>query len=220
MKPFIKENITKLITSESNDGMSSYNNWMAQQHHNAYEVFYNFLNEVKPKRILEIGTARGGFTQFLSWVSKENNLDIHILSYDIFVYRDANWFEEMANNNVDLRIENVFSNDYTEVKQEVIDYIQQDGTTIVLCDGAEKIKEFNLLSNYLKPGDYILAHDYAETRELFENEIQNKLWNWNEINQEQIVNSCLKNNLEKYNADVFESVVWTCRVKKSLPTQK
>ncbi len=214
MKPFIKENITKLTTPDNNDGLSSYNGWEAQQHHNAYEIFYNFLNKVKPKQILEIGTARGGLTQFISWAAKENNLNTHILTFDIFIYRETSWFEEMANNNVTVRIENVFSNDYTQVKQEVIDYIQQDGVTVVLCDGAEKIKEFNLLSGYLKSGDYILAHDYAETREVFEKQIQNKLWNWNEIDQEQINDSCVKYNLEKYNETEFESVVWTCRVKK------
>ena len=75
------EEITKKINLEENDGLSSYMNMAAQQNHNVYEVFYNFLNEVKPKRILEIGTALGGFTQFLNKVSKESNLNINILSY-------------------------------------------------------------------------------------------------------------------------------------------
>ena len=39
-----------------------------QQNHNVFEVFYNFLNETKPKQILEIGTALGGFTSFLQKV--------------------------------------------------------------------------------------------------------------------------------------------------------
>ena len=50
------ENITKKVNLEMNDGLSSFMGMASQQNHNVYEVFYNFLNKVKPKRILEIGT--------------------------------------------------------------------------------------------------------------------------------------------------------------------
>ena len=43
------------------------------------ELIQHIFNRTKPKRILEIGTALGGFTQFLKKVSDESNLDINIL---------------------------------------------------------------------------------------------------------------------------------------------
>ena len=204
------EDITKKINLEENDGLSSYMNMAAQQNHNVYKVFYNFLNEVKPKRILEIGTALGGFTQFLNKVSNKLNLDINILSYDI---HRMNWYDTMINEGIDVRVENVFNNDYSSVKQEIIDFIQEDGLILVLCDGGNKVGEFNLLSNYIKEGDFIMAHDYADNRENFDNNFNRKIWNWHEIQDSDINESCLKNNLKSYNKEIFDSVVWVCKIK-------
>ena len=143
---FNKE-ITKKIDLNVNDGLSSYMGMAAQQNHNVYQTFYNFLNEIKPKRIIEIGTALGGFTQFLKKVSDESHLNIDILSYDI---HKMAWYEDMVKTGIDVRVENIFDVDYSFIKQEVIDFIQQDGITIVLCDGGDKVREFNILSNYIK----------------------------------------------------------------------
>jgi len=204
------EEITKKINLEENDGLSSYMGMASQQNHNAYEVFYNFLNEIKPKRILEIGTALGGFTQFLNKVSKESNLDVNILSYDI---HRMNWYDTMVDEGIDVRVENIFNNDYSSVSQEIIDFIKEDGVTIVLCDGGNKVGEFNLLSNYIKDGDFIMAHDYSDNRENFDTNFNRKIWNWHEIQDSNINESCLRNNLKSYNKEIFDSVVWVCKVK-------
>lgn len=207
----LENKITRKINLEENDGLSSFMGMASQQTHEVYEVFYNFLNEVKPVRILEIGTALGGFTQFLKWVSEEINHPIDILSYDIY---GRSWYDDMINSGIDVRIEDIFTDNYQGVKQEVIDFIQQDGVTIVLCDGGNKIGEFNVLSNFIKSGDFIMAHDYGENKEVFETKINRKLWNWFEISNDDIKDSCVSNNLDYYNKEVFETVVWTCRQKK------
>jgi len=67
----IQENITRFTDLENNDSLSAFMNHTAQQSHFAYEVFYNFIKETKPKRILEIGTALGGFTEFLFIIINE-----------------------------------------------------------------------------------------------------------------------------------------------------
>lgn len=206
---FNKE-ITKKIDLIINDGLSSYMGMASQQNHNVYEVFYNFLNEIKPKRILEIGTALGGFTQFLKKVSDESQLDIDILSYDIY---EKNWYKNMIELGIDVRVENVFDSNYQSVKQEVIDFIQQDGVTIVLCDGGNKVGEFNILSNYIKQNDFILAHDYIDTCENFNQNYYKKIWNWHEISEGDITNSCERNNLKSYNKETFDSVIWVCKIK-------
>ena len=207
----LENKITRKINLEENDGLSSFMGMTAQQTHEVYEVFYNFLNEVKPVRILEIGTALGGFTQFLKWVSEEINHPIDILSYDIY---GRSWYDDMINDGIDVRIEDIFTDNYQRVKQEVIDFIQQDGVTIVLCDGGNKIGEFNVLSNFIKSGDFIMAHDYGENKEVFETKINRKLWNWFEISNDNIEESCVSNNLDYYNKETFENVVWTCRQKQ------
>lgn len=204
------DEITKEVNLIMNDGLSSYMGMASQQNHNVYEIFYNFLNDVKPKRILEIGTALGGFTQFLKKVSDESQLDINILSYDIY---EMTWYQTMIQNDIDVRVENVFDSNYQSVKQEVIDFIQQGGITLVLCDGGNKVGEFNLLSNYIKEGDFIMAHDYADNRENFDTNFNRKIWNWHEIQDSDINESCLRNNLKSYNKEIFDSVVWVCKTK-------
>jgi cephalosporin hydroxylase len=206
----ITENITKFTDLDKNDSLSSFMGHSAQQSHNVYQVFYDFLNETKPKRILEIGTALGGFTSFLKIVIDSLNLDTQILSYDISA---RPWYTDMINNGIDVRVENIFSDNFESVKQEVIDFIKSEGRTIVLCDGGWKIGEFNLLSKYIKEGDFILAHDYAYDKVTYESEIKNKIWNWCEITESDIQDAVFLNNLKSYQEDKFSKAVWVCKYK-------
>lgn len=208
---FNKDNITKKTNLETNDSLSYYLNYASQQNHNAYEVFYNLLNEIKPKRILEIGTALGGFTSFLNIVSKENNLNIDILTYDIYA---RPCYSDMRDDGIDVRVENVFGDNFEKVNDEVIKYIQQDGITIVLCDGGDKIREFNLLSNYIKRNDLIMAHDYAYDIDKYQKDIQYKIWNWCEITEYDIYEASVKNNLINYSQNIFDNIVWVCKIKE------
>lgn len=206
----IQENITRFTDLDKNDSLSAFRGHTAQQSHNVYQIFYDFISEVKPKRILEIGTALGGFTEFLKILSDELNLNINILSYDI---TERPWYNQMVEKGIDVRVENIFNEDWTNVKQDVIDFIQQEGVTIVLCDGGWKIGEFKIFSKLIKDGDYILAHDYSYDKVTYENEIKNKIWNWCEITESDIESSVKENNLKSYQPDKFSKAVWVCKVK-------
>lgn len=205
-----EDKVFKKSSLEHNDSISTYNGWGAQQNPNSFEVFYKFLIEIKPSRILEIGTALGGFTSFLNYSKNRLNIPCQILTYDI--YR-REWYDDMINEGIDVRVENVFNNDYTEVKQEVIDFIKQDGVTLILCDGGSKIHEFKVLSDHMKINDFIMAHDYSENSETFKDKVFLKIWNWHEISDKDIKESCMKNNLISYNKDVFDNVAWVCKRK-------
>jgi hypothetical protein len=206
-----EDKVYKKSSLEHNDSISTYDGWGAQQNPNAFEVFYNFLNEIKPSRILEIGTSLGGFTSFLNYASKRLNIPCNILSYDIY---EKDWYVDMVNEGIDVRVENVFNHHYTEVKQEVIDFINQDGITLILCDGGSKIHEFNLLSDYMKVGDFIMAHDYSENEETFKENVYMKIWNWHEIADKDIQDACDRNNLISYNKEIFNTVAWVCKIKE------
>lgn len=206
----IQENITRLTNLEDNDSLSAFRGHTAQQSHNVYQVFYDFISEVKPNRILEIGTALGGFTEFLKIIIDELNLNTKILSYDI---SEREWYHQMIEKGIDVRVENIFNEDWSGVKQEVVDFVQQEGTTIVLCDGGWKIGEFKIFSKLIKEGDYILAHDYSYSKEVYESEIKDKIWNWCEITEQDIEESVISNNLKSYNQDKFSQAVWVCKVK-------
>jgi hypothetical protein len=51
-----------------------------------------------------------------------------------------------------------------------------------------------MFSKYLKPGDLILAHDYAKDHETFEKSIKNNIWCSHEIELASIEES-----IQKYN---------------------
>jgi cephalosporin hydroxylase len=206
----IQENITRFTNLESNDSLSAFRGHTAQQSHNAYQVFYDFISEVRPVRILEIGTALGGFTEFLNIITNELGLNTKILSYDI---SERPWYRQMIEKGIDVRVENIFNEDWNGVKQEVVDFVQQDGLTIVLCDGGWKIGEFKIFSKLIKNGDYILAHDYSINKEIYESEIKDKIWNWCEITESDIEQSVIENNLRFYNQDKFSNAAWVCKVK-------
>lgn len=206
----ISSRITKFSNLESNDSLSCFDNHAAQQNHSVYEIFYDFLNEIKPSRILEIGTALGGFTRFLKSVSDECNLNIEIRSYDVI---DLAWYQEIRDSGVDLRNENIFINGFEDCKDDVKEFIKSEGLTIILCDGGHKIGEFNLLSNFMKDGDIIMAHDYAQDYEIFKKEIFQKIWNWCEITENDILPSVYKNKLKSFNQDKFKKAAWVCKIK-------
>lgn len=205
-----EDKLTKKSNLDINDSISVYNGWGAQQNYNVFQTFHNFLNDIKPERILEIGTSIGGFSCFLRFTCEKLKLNTHILTYDIIEFP---WYKEMISEGIDVRVENIFYENYTSLKEEVVEFINKDGTTLILCDGGDKISEFNLLSNYLKVGDFIMAHDYAYDHTTFNEKIHKKIWNWFEISEENIKETCHKNNLVSFNQDVFDDVVWVCKTK-------
>ena len=203
--------IYKKCNLEHNDSISTYTGWAAQQNWKAFEIFWNFISEVKPRRILEIGTSLGGFTQFLDYCCKSMGLETDIISLDIHKH---SWYSDIINENLDIRIENIFLENYQDIPQSYKDFIQNDGITIVLCDGGDKIREFNLLSKFIKSGDFILGHDYAVDRKTFDDLIDRKVWNWYELSESDILDCVEKNNLESYKPEVFSQAVWVCKIKR------
>lgn len=201
-----EEKITRKSNLELNDSISCYQQHCAQQTHRVYELFYNFLQQIKPTRILEIGTASGGFTLFVAEMCRELGLSTKIRTYDI---RPPKWaYDDLIKQKVDIYIEDMFST--PPVQQDVIDFIQQEGTTLILCDGGYKIGEFNTLSNYMKVDDIIMAHDYAESKQVFDEQINKKVWNWLEVTFDDIQESVIRNNLVKYDKINFDIGVWCC----------
>lgn len=192
-------------------GYLIYKGMTAMQHENFYSVFEKFLSKVKPDRILEIGTAGGGLTLALHEIVSTLDKPCSIRTYDIS-HRCT--YERLKDFGVDSRVENIFDENYRLLTDnEVISFIQSPGITVVLCDGGSKIDEFNQISNYLKFGDYIMAHDYSKSREYFKQNVNNKIWNWCEITEEDISKACANNNLQPVLEEEFQSIVWVCKIK-------
>ena len=196
-------------------GATVYKNLMAQQHNDVFDVFREFLTEINPSQILEIGTAGGGLTMFIRDVLNEIGLsNTPIKTFEII---DNDIYKKLRDNNIEVYIEDIFDDTHSKIKEdhEIINFIQKNGTTLILVDGGFKMGEFNALSDYVKFGDYIMAHDYSSTIDYFQEHINGKIWNWCELIDLQIEECCKRNNLIKYREDFFQKVVWTCRTKKN-----
>jgi cephalosporin hydroxylase len=190
-----------------------YENLIISQHESVGSVFDKLIKQIKPKRILEIGTADGGLTLMLKDLLNDNGLNNSIIrTYDILEQTN------LKNKNVDgieIITKSPFNYPYSDLEypDEIKEFVQSEGTTLVLCDGGFKINEFILISKFLKVNDVIMAHDYAHDSDVFKKEIENKIWNWHEIQYSDISNACEINNLESYMLDEFKQVVWVCKMK-------
>jgi predicted O-methyltransferase YrrM len=184
-----------------------------QQHEEIGNTFRKLLKSVKPKQILEIGTASGGLTLMLRDTLNELGLnDTMIRSYDI---ENRHYLNHLNENGLEIIIKNVFNHEYNELIEldEIKNFIKRDGQTIVLCDGGNKINEFKMLSGLLKSGDVIMAHDYCENEETFNMEYKGKIWDWLEIKDSDIEASVKKYKLKPFMHEDFKRVVWICKMK-------
>jgi hypothetical protein len=201
-------------------GFHVYKHATILQHGDIQNKLKDLFSQKMPSQILEIGTAAGGLSLMIRDILDEARLtNSQFRTYDVF---DSNRPELKsiieAGAKVDLRIKNVFNHAYSDLQDDCIEeiqsFIQQEGTTIVMCDGGSKKNEFNILARFLKPGDIIMAHDYSPTLEYFEEHINNKIWNWLEIQDSDIQESVSKYNLEPFMQEDFQQVVWVCKIKK------
>jgi len=158
-------------------------------------------------RIIEVGTGCGIFTVFLGIYCFYN--DKKLITYDIEDKMQEKTRKLFRTLGIDYRIKNIFEN-ITEIKDE----IQKQGCSVVLCDNGNKVKEFQIFSKFLKSGDFIFAHDYAKDLDFFRSEIQNKYWNWLEIDDKRIEDSCNQESLVSYMQEEFQKCSWVCKQKK------
>ena len=200
-------------------GYTTYKGLIAQQHISAFRIFVRFLTEIKPKRVVEIGTGGGGFILFLRDVLDSISLEDSVVrTYDVV---DDNCDQVLRENRIDVRVVNLFHKAYSHLEkpEEVVPFIQDHGCTLVLCDGMNKVGEFRLLSQCIKPGDYIMAHDYVDSWDRYETEFVDKIWNWCEIEEKDIAECSQRHNLQHCWKNRFEQAVWVCKRKLVMSTQ-
>lgn len=199
------------------NGGFAYKYLFISQHPNTGDVFRSFFNNNNPCRILEIGTMHGGLTLMIKDILDDIGLSsTSIRTYDI---ENQEFLKPLViNTNVEVITENLFDHYYRyfrdeQAKNKITQYIQQEGLTIVLCDGGCKKCEYNILAPLLKKGDIIMAHDYAPDQNFFEQNIKDKIWDWMEIEDKDIKDISEKYNLVPYNQEEMLSIAWNCRKK-------
>lgn len=212
------KNEIKWEGKEKDTGRTLYKGINCQQNPNVFKVFTQFFNKVHFDYVIEIGTSYGGFSLFLHEQSSKHNFKF--ITYDWFDFKGGNWSNrtEPLKNKIgripfDMRNKNVFE----DLTIKEISKILSNNKCLLLCDGGDKIKEFNIYSDYLSVGSYIMAHDYAPNIKYYKNKIESKRWKWFEIQDSDIKNAMEKNNIVKtIPQEDFNKVVWVQCKKKRL----
>lgn len=199
------------------NGGFAYGHLFMSQHENTPQVFLELLEIIRPYRVLEIGTFHGGLTLMLRDILDNLGLSGSIIrTYDI---NDQEFLKPLVKDRlVEVYTKNVFDKEYKHfadysAEKEIAKFIQQDGCTLVLCDGGCKKCEFNLIAPYLKIDDIIMAHDYAPNEDVFRSSIEGKIWDWMEIEDKDIEIACKTYNLIPYYQEIAQQAAWLSRVK-------
>ena len=196
-----------------NRGYFEYEGTFIMQNPNIASAIEKLLSNINLDIIVEIGTHHGGFTKVLADVRNKLGKNTKIYSYDVAGPESV---EELAKKYNFIYHKKCMFTD-TSIQEELFLTECKDKRIAIFCDGGHKPTEFRTLSKYLKPGDIIGAHDYAKNQEVFERDILGKVWNWMEIKESDIIDSCNMHNLVDLPdglSDVFANVAWCLKVKQ------
>jgi len=158
--------------------------------------------------IVEIGSYNGGLSSYVYDSKKES---ASFVSYDINPSINT---AAQKRPYMDFRVADCFDE---KTHEEIKGLIQKEGTTLMICDGGDKTREFNVFSDYLKSGDVIILHDYKdESQEALFMEAR-EYWQWPhlfECSYESVKEAVQRNGLEKFYYDKFLFYFWGCFIKK------
>lgn len=110
--------------------------------------------------------------------------------------------------------------------ESIRNLIKTPGTTLLLCDGGDKRKEVALYGPALKPGDFIMVHDWAKNLAAATSLRDKGIWNaweswWGEdgptdaVPRMGIMTACKANNITQIYDDEFDDVAWFCGIKRA-----
>jgi cephalosporin hydroxylase len=149
--------------------------------------FEKFFKDKNFDTIIEIGTAFGGLTMLL--------VDLNPFA-EIHTFDTVEWITDR----IDGATKNI-GNVFFEEKENIVRMILEEKKVLLICDGGDKPREFNVFSPYLKSGDFIIAHDYEENT---------CDWGWIEIRKNDIEDVVKEFNLLPHMSDVMGEVAWAC----------
>ena len=174
----------------------------------AYGIFTiltpEFLSQFS--NIVEIGTYNGGLSAF---IYDHKSTDCKFITYDIDGSINA---VSSILPDIDCRVEDCFEQ---KTFDDIIELIQSDGRSLVICDGGDKPREFNEFSKYLKSGDHIMCHDYQRDENLWN--FACGFWQWPyavDTSYTSIEQAVCDNNLIEYQRKPFEFIFWGSFIKE------
>lgn len=85
---------------------------------------------------------------------------------------------------------------------------------LLICDGRKKKWEARRFGPLLRVGDFLAIHDYASTREWFDQHLRDKVWNWHECDAHAI-SGVLAEGFTPILENEFSHVAWGVWLKET-----
>jgi hypothetical protein len=154
------------------DYVSFYKDKTVQQVPSAIPFLIDLANKEKCTTIIEIGTGNGGLSQaFADYTrSKIVTLDIENKAQHLINYSD--------------RVTYLVTDAHQDSTVDLLSSLRNDGKLLLLIDGGDKSREFNHLKGLLQEDDLIMVHDFAPTKDDFEEVKRSKTWLWHESSED------------------------------------
>lgn len=163
-------------------------------------VLYSFDFE----RIIEIGTADGGFTFFLHDTFPDKIID----TYDIVPSKERNTMFLHNLPNVRPYVINVFDENYNIIDNNLLEVLHNTKKLLIMCDGGNKTEEVKAFAKHLKVDDYLMWHDYAE-QDVLERLKNCEIWRGCEVNKEDIEPVLVNHGFEFIHPEL-QYTAWGC----------
>lgn len=114
------------------------------------------IQELKIATYIEIGIHRGGLASLL--IARCRVTPLHYYGIEISRKIIDPALRTMARRvaRAQITIGDVFKSDWVQTCINA-----HDGPCLVLCDGGDKPREVALVARLLRPGDYLMAHDFG-----------------------------------------------------------
>lgn len=201
--PLIQQCLAKQREENFRSSLYSFFGLKMQQHH-AFLYFFNcFLNEMAFKHIVELGAGHGGLTYLLNLKSSIDKTEFY--SFDCSHYR---WHDrDLKATNAPLVIGDLFAVEQSSVIEHLL---KAPGKSLLLCD-AVKAKEFERFVPFLKSGDFVMVHDFAQDDTKAESNKTDKVWQWAECKLADLQIVGQANGIVRI--PDFEPMVWFCGMK-------
>lgn len=156
----------------------------------AVPVWSYAMELYRPDRIIELGSYNGGFTLALAFAGWTEKVAVH--SIDRMEAPTQEWKRLGEFLGINFKQGDIWQN-----QSYIIELIEMEGVSFLLCDGGDKAKEFETFAQWLKPGDIIAVHDY-----------QTPWWPWSEVTHGQLAKTVREQNLAIWNPELFDLAGW------------
>lgn len=91
--------------------------------------------------------------------------------------------------------------------------IRNGRRVLLLCDGGNKLREFDLYAPSLKPGDIIMLHDWALNEAAFESIKARNVWHGCEVMWSDMRDRCARLAIRPAFNEEFDESMWFCGIK-------